>query len=107
MTPAAKDRPATPGYASPTPRLRPQRPFRNFRSTAQAAKSLNLRTSLTTSANRPCALSSQHDRKSGSVGPVALDLSAVHDAPSVRVERVAAMHRAAVVPHDQVARLPL
>ena len=36
----------------------------------------------------------------------ALDLRAIHDAPRVIVERIAPMHRAAVVPHDQVADAP-
>jgi sodium-dependent dicarboxylate transporter 2/3/5 len=39
--------------------------------------------------------------------PLCLDLRAVHDAPAARIERVAAVHDAAVVPEDQVAGAPL
>src|SRR5579863_7655194 len=39
--------------------------------------------------------------------PVALDLGAVHDAAALRIERIAAVHHATVVPQDQVARPPL
>src|SRR5258706_12008094 len=38
---------------------------------------------------------------------LSLDLGAVHDAPGARVERVAAVHDAAVVPEHQVADPPL
>ena len=37
----------------------------------------------------------------------ALALRAVHDAPRVGIERVAAMHRAAIVPDQDVADFPL
>ncbi|HEY3159130.1 MAG TPA: DASS family sodium-coupled anion symporter [Vicinamibacterales bacterium] len=38
---------------------------------------------------------------------LSLDLGAVHDAPGARIERVAAVHDAAVVPEHQVAGAPL
>src|SRR5258705_6646551 len=38
---------------------------------------------------------------------LSLDLRAVHDAPAARIERVAAVHDAAIVPEDQVAGAPL
>src|SRR5581483_11143134 len=37
---------------------------------------------------------------------VALDLSAMHDAPAVRVEGIAPVHGAAVVPQNEVADAP-
>src|SRR5204862_3056330 len=37
---------------------------------------------------------------------LALDLGAVHDAAAVRVECIAPMHGAAVVPHDEVTDAP-
>jgi solute carrier family 13 (sodium-dependent dicarboxylate transporter), member 2/3/5 len=37
---------------------------------------------------------------------LSLDLGAVHDAPRSRIERVAPVHDAAVVPQDEVARVP-
>src|SRR5436305_8635685 len=43
----------------------------------------------------------------GSKRAVALDLGAVHDPPGCRVEGVAPVHDAAIVPQDQVARAPL
>src|SRR5882762_2246250 len=39
--------------------------------------------------------------------PIGLDLGAVHEAPRVRIERVAPVQRAAVVPDQHVAHLPL
>lgn len=38
---------------------------------------------------------------------LSLDLRAVHDAPRPGVKRIAAVHHAAVVPQDQIARLPV
>src|SRR3982074_223507 len=40
------------------------------------------------------------------VGPMALDLGGVEDPPALRVERVAAVHRAAIVPDDDVPCRP-
>ena len=37
---------------------------------------------------------------------LALDLGAVHDAPAARVERIAPMHGAAIVPQHQIADAP-
>src|ERR1700732_2473409 len=42
----------------------------------------------------------------GSERPIAFDLSAVHQPAALRIELVAAMQRAAIVPHDEVADLP-
>src|SRR5882762_11914698 len=39
--------------------------------------------------------------------PIGLDLGAVHEAPRVRIERIAPVQRAAVVPDQHVAHLPL
>src|SRR4029077_19218655 len=36
----------------------------------------------------------------------ALDLRAMHDAPRLAVERIAAVHGRAVVPHHEIAQLP-
>jgi sodium-dependent dicarboxylate transporter 2/3/5 len=38
---------------------------------------------------------------------LSLDLGAVHDAPRARIERVAPVHHAAVVPQDEIAGAPL
>jgi len=38
---------------------------------------------------------------------LSLDLGAVHDAPRSRIERVAPVHNAAVVPQDEIARAPV
>src|SRR5205809_6100552 len=35
-----------------------------------------------------------------------LDLGSVHDSPRLIVERIASMHRGAVVPDDEIANLP-
>ena len=40
-------------------------------------------------------------------GKLSLDLGAVHDAPRARIERVAAVHDAAVIPQDEIAGAPL
>ena len=37
---------------------------------------------------------------------LALDLSAVHDAARIRVERIASVHGAAIIPHDEIADAP-
>jgi hypothetical protein len=37
---------------------------------------------------------------------LALDLGAVHDAARIRVERIAPMHGAAIIPHDEIADSP-
>src|SRR5262245_41305768 len=36
----------------------------------------------------------------------ALDLGAVHDAARIRVERIAPVHGAAIIPHDEIADAP-
>src|ERR1051326_7824360 len=43
----------------------------------------------------------------GSVHASTLDLRAVHHPARARIERVAAVHRAAVVPHHEIARAPV
>src|SRR5262245_55046061 len=37
---------------------------------------------------------------------LALDLGAVHDAARIRVERIAPVHGAAIIPHDEIADAP-
>src|SRR5262249_61923303 len=36
----------------------------------------------------------------------ALDLGAVHDAARIRIERVASVHGAAIIPHDEITDTP-
>src|SRR5437588_12413548 len=47
------------------------------------------------------------DSFNGLERPVALDLGAMHDAPGRRIEGVAPVHHAAIVPQDQIADPPL
>jgi hypothetical protein len=37
---------------------------------------------------------------------LALDLGAVHDAARIRVERIASVHSAAIIPADEIADAP-
>jgi hypothetical protein len=37
---------------------------------------------------------------------LALDLGAVHNAARIRVERIASVHGAAIIPHDEIADAP-
>src|SRR5688572_18883861 len=65
-----------------------------------------VRIDLSSNTERSIESSRVTDAVASSAGPRALDLRAQHVAAFVRVEGVAPVHGAAVVPHHQVADLP-